>query len=138
MKNNNNTTTTDIFIYSCAFANNVHLSFLDDDETNDDIVNLPGDLSNDVVKNELEMYSIKWRRKSLEYLSRLKKEGFVVRPCFKKEVTIEKGSRRRIIRYFCNFHDDITEDDVGCLVLYISKAPTTSEYIRECICGIFN
>ena len=137
--NNNNTTTTDIFVFSFSYDEEAAAAFLDDDvEDEETAINLPGDLSNREVQDTLERYSVEWRRKSSEYISTLKKAGLNVRPCFKKQVTYEKGSRRRIIRYFCNFYDVDLKDDIGSLVLYISKRPSTREYIRECICGFFN
>ena len=138
---NNITTSTDIFIYSFSFDDEERAAFLDDDVEDEDMemaINLPGDLSNNDVQNELERYSIKWRQISLECLSKLKKAGLNVKPCFKKKVIYEKGSHRRVMRYFCDFYDVDLNDEVGSLVLYISPRASTSEYIRERICGIFD
>ena len=139
MKNN---ITTDLFIFSYSFNIVSGADFLDDDDVEDEdamAINLPGDLStNSNVQDELERCSIKWRQMSLEYLSKLKKAGLNVKPCFKKKEVYEKGSHRRVIRYFCDFYDVDLKDDIGSLVLYISPRATTTEYIRERICGFFN
>ncbi len=131
MKNN---ITTDMILFDMIYTEYVTTqSIFEDDE---DSVTLPGELDENL--DDFERFSIKWKEKSIENLRKLKKAGFNVKPCFKKEVRFESGTHRRIVSYVCRYHDQKLDDDIGCTILYISKTPTTFEYIREGICGFFN